>query len=163
MTTLSRSPFATALLAVALCAASAIAGAQDNAPRPAPAAAGQSAQSAQSALPAWEQLTPAQRELLIAPLRERWDANPGERARMYGHAERWRSMTPEQRTRARRGLGHWEHMDPARRRAMRALFGKMRTMSPEQRKALRDQWHAMTQAQRDAWVEANPPQDRDPR
>jgi hypothetical protein len=82
---------------------------------------------------------------------------------MYGHAERWRSMTPEQRARARRGLGHWEHMDPARRREMRALFEKMRTMAPEQRKALRDQWHGMTQAQRNAWVEANSPKDADPR
>lgn len=160
MTTLPRHAFAAALLAVAMCAASGGAGAQDNAPRQAPAPA---AQAAQSALPAWEQLTPAQRELLIAPLRERWDSNPGERARMYGHAERWRSMTPEQRARARRGLGHWEHMDPARRREMRALFEKMRTMAPEQRKALRDQWHAMTQAQRNAWVEANSSKDRDPR
>jgi hypothetical protein len=160
MTTLHRPPVATALFAIALCATSGIAGAQDSAPRQAPAPV---AQAAQPVLPAWDQLTPAQRELLVAPLRERWDSNPGERARMYGHAERWRSMTPEQRARARRGLGHWEHMDPARRREMRALFEKMRTMSPEQRKALRDQWHGMTQAQRSAWVEANPPKDRDPR
>lgn len=160
MTTLPRHAFAAALFAVALCATSGIAGAQDNAPRQVPASA---AQPAQSTLPAWERLTPAQRELLIAPLRERWDANPDERGRMYGHAERWRLMTPEQRARARRGLGHWEHMDPARRREMRALFEKMRTMAPEQRKALRDQWHGMTQAQRNAWVEANSPKDRDPR
>jgi hypothetical protein len=155
-----RQAFAAALLAVAACAPIGPAGAQDSAPRQAPVHA---AQAAPAALPAWEQLTPAQRDLLVAPLRERWNANPGERARMYGHAERWRSMTPEQRARARRGLGHWEHMDPARRREMRALFEKMRTMAPEQRKALRDQWHGMTQAQRSAWVEANPPKDRDPR
>jgi hypothetical protein len=160
MTTIHRHAVATALFAIALCATSGMAGAQDSAPRQAPAPV---AQAAQPVLPAWDQLTPAQRELLVAPLRERWDSNPGERARMYGHAERWRSMTPEQRARARRGLGHWEHMDPARRREMRALFEKMRTMSPEQRKALRDQWHGMTQAQRSAWVEANPPKDRDPR
>jgi hypothetical protein len=153
MTTLPRRAPATALLAVALLAAAGIAGAQEKAPPPA----------AQAALPTWEQLTPAQRDLLVAPLRERWDANPGERARMYGHAERWRSMTPDQRAKARRGLGHWEHMDPARRREMRALFEKMRTMTPDQRKALRDQWHGMTRAQRNAWVEANPPKDRDPR
>jgi hypothetical protein len=163
MTSLFRHAFAATLLAVASCAASGIAGAQDNASRQAPPSVAHPAQAAQSALPAWEQLTPAQRELLIAPLRERWDSNPGERARMYGHAERWRSMTPEQRARARRGLGHWEHMDPARRREMRALFEKMRTMSPEQRKALRDQWHGMTQAQRNAWVESNSPKDGDPR
>lgn len=156
MTTLHRQTFAAALFAIALCATGGIAAAQESAQR-APATA------SQAALPAWDQLTPAQRELLVAPLRERWDANPDERRRMYGHAERWRSMTPEQRARARRGLGHWEHMDPARRREMRALFEKMRTMTTEQRKALRDQWHGMTQAQRNAWVEANPPKDKDPR
>ena len=110
-------------------------------------------------LPAWDQLTPVQRELLVAPVRERWDTNPSERARILRHAQRWQSMTPEQRTRARRGLRHWEHMDPARRAEMRALFEKMKAMSPEQRKALREQWHAMTPEQRRAWVEANPPKD----
>jgi hypothetical protein len=110
-------------------------------------------------LRAWDQLTPAQRELLVAPVRERWDANPSERARILRHAQRWQTMTPEQRTRARRGLRHWEHMDPARRVEMRALFEKMKKMSPEQRKALRDKWHAMTAEQRRAWVEANPPRD----
>lgn len=135
------------VLAAVLVATAATAGAQQKASPPQPA------------LPAWEQLTPAQRDLLVAPLRERWDASPGDRARMYGHAERWRTMTPEERSRARRGMRHWEHMDPERRREMRALFGKMRGMAPEQRKALRDRWHAMTAAERRAWVEANPPKD----
>jgi hypothetical protein len=123
------------------------------------AGAQQNASPAQPALPAWEQLTPAQRDLLVAPLRERWDASPGDRARMYHHAERWREMTPAERSRARRGMRHWEHMDPERRREMRALFGKMRGMTPDQRKALRDHWHAMTSEERRAWVEANPPKD----
>src|SRR3546814_11369012 len=39
-------------------------------------------------LPAWEQLSAEQRERLVAPLRQRWNANPTERARMYRHAER---------------------------------------------------------------------------
>lgn len=143
-------------LAAALLAAAGTACAQQKAPG-APAAV--AAPAAQAALPAWEQLTDAQRELLVAPLRERWNASPGDRARMYRHAERWRAMTPEQRVRARRGLGHWEHMDPEQRREMRALFEKMRGMSPDQRKALRDRWHGMTAAERRAWVEANPPKD----
>lgn len=110
-------------------------------------------------LPGWNQLTPAQRELLVEPVRGRWDANPSERARIMQHAQRWHAMTPEERTRARRGLRHWEHMDPARRIEMRALFEKMKRMSPEQREALRDKWHAMSAKQRRAWVEANPPGD----
>jgi hypothetical protein len=50
-------------------------------------------------------------------------------------------------------------MDPARRREMRALFEQMRHMTEAQRTALRDRWHGMTQAQRDAWVDAHAPKD----
>ena len=110
--------------------------------------------------PAWEQLSTAERDLLTAPIRERWDSNPGERARMLEHARRWQAMTPEQRQRAHHGMKRWSHMDPDKRAEARALFGKMRHMSPEQRKALREQWHAMTPEQRRAWIEANPPQPR---
>jgi hypothetical protein len=109
-----------------------------------------------TAMPAWEQLTPAQRDLLVAPIRERWNSSPGERTRMYQHAQRWQQMTPEQRGRAHHGMRRWEHMDPQKREEMRALFQKMRTMTPEQRHALRDQWHGMTSEQRKAWIQANP-------
>ena len=44
-----------------------------------------------------------------------------------------------------------------------AALKTLGTLAPEQRKALRDQWHGMTQAQRNAWVEANSPKDADPR
>nr|AGW45533.1 hypothetical protein [uncultured bacterium Lac36W] len=110
--------------------------------------------------PAWEQLGTAERDLLTAPVRERWNSNPGERARMLEHARRWQAMTPEQRQRAHHGMKRWSHMDPDKRAEARALFGKMRHMSPEQRKVLREQWHAMTPEQRKAWIEANPPQPR---
>lgn len=124
--------------------------------------AGDKPQDAGSAvpMPAWEQLSAEQRELLVAPLRERWNANPTERSRIYRHAERWQSMTPEQRKHARRGLSHWEHMDPERRAEMKALFQAMKAMSPEERKALRKRWHGMTAEQRRQWVEANPPKPR---
>lgn len=113
-----------------------------------------------TAMPAWEQLTPAQRDLLVAPIRERWNSSPDERTRMYQHAQRWQQMTPEQRGRAHHGMRRWEHMDPQKREEMRALFQKMRAMTPEQRQALRDQWHAMTPEQRKAWIQANPPTTR---
>ena len=112
-------------------------------------------------LPAWEQLSPAQRELLVAPMRDRWNSRPGDRARMLGHAQRWQEMTPEQRQRARHGMHRWEKMDPEHRERMRALFGKMRDMDREERKALRAKWHAMTPAQRKAWVEENAPKQSD--
>lgn len=107
-------------------------------------------------LPAWDQLTPQQRELLIAPVRERWNAQPDDRARMLERAQRWQQMTPEQRQRARHGMQRWEHMNPEQREQMRALYGKMRSLDDEQRKALKAQWRAMTPEQRRAWVQANP-------
>lgn len=109
-----------------------------------------------SPLPAWEQLSPAQREMLIAPVRERWNTQPDERARMLERAQRWQQMTPEQRKRARHGMQRWEHMSPEQREQMRALYAKMSTLDGEQRKALKAQWRAMTPDQRRAWVKANP-------
>ena len=122
--------------------------------------AGDKPQDAALPMPAWEQLSAEQRELLVAPLRERWNANPTERSRIYRHAERWQAMTPDERKHARRGLSHWEHMDPERRAEMKALFQAMKSMSPEERKALRKRWHGMTPEQRRQWVGANPPRPR---
>ncbi len=126
-------------------------------------------------LPAWEQLTPAQREELVAPLRARWNDNPGERAHMLERARRWQAMPPEQRARAHRGMKRWEHMDPARRAEMRALFERtrdmprqqrretfalyhqMRRMTPEQRETLKQQWVRMTADERRAWMREHAP------
>jgi len=127
------------------------------------------------ALPPWEQLTPAQRELLVAPVRERWNASPDDRARMLERARRWQEMPPGQRARARRGMKRWEHMDPATRAGMRILFERtrgmspqqrretfalyhnMRRMTPEQREALRKRWAEMTPAQRQEWMREHAP------
>lgn len=121
-------------------------------------------------LPAWEQLSQAQRDMLVAPLRERWNRKPEERGRMYRRAERWQSMTPEQRERAHRGMQRWERMDPARRAQMRilfentrdmpkaqrreamALFRAMLGMSPAEREALRQRWPRMTTDERRQWL-----------
>src|SRR5690606_3598658 len=40
-------------------------------------------------LPQWDQLSEAQRATLIAPVRERWDAEPGQREAMLERARRW--------------------------------------------------------------------------
>ena len=111
-------------------------------------------------LPAWEQLSAAQREQLIAPVRERWDAEPAQRARMLRHAQRWQQMTPEQRREARHGMRRWEHLNPEQRVQTRALFERMRGLPPGQRSALKQQWKQMTPEQRRAWVQANPPKPR---
>lgn len=61
----------------------------------APAAArpsGSPPPAAEPVLPAWDQLSPEQRDALVAPLRERWNDSPQERARMLEHARRWKSL-----------------------------------------------------------------------
>ncbi|HBS61613.1 MAG TPA: hypothetical protein DEB32_02545 [Stenotrophomonas sp.] len=110
-----------------------------------------------SPLPNWDQLTPQQREALIAPVRDRWnDAPPPQRERMLQHGQRWQEMTPEQRDLARRGRHRFENMSPEQREQARALFAQMRTMNPAQRDELRARWARMTPDQRQDWLKANP-------
>lgn len=120
------------------------------------------AQSTPAPLPAWDKLTPQQREALIAPVRDRWNREPEDRGRMLERAQRWQAMTPEQRAQARHGQKRFEDMNPDQRRQARALYGQMKALTPEQREALREQWKKMTPEQREAWMRDNaPPRDRD--
>ncbi|MFY1079926.1 DUF3106 domain-containing protein, partial [Escherichia coli] len=69
-------------------------------------------------------MSEAQRESLLAPLRDRWNsADAGQRQRMLSHGQRWQTMSPEERDKARRGLRRFEHMSPEQREQARALFG----------------------------------------
>lgn len=103
-------------------------------------------------LPEWDQLTPAQRDAMIAVLRDRWNANPRGRGEMLRHAERWGQMTPEQRRGARHGRQRLEQMSPEDRARARAAYARMRAMSPEERRALREKLRAMTPEERAAWL-----------
>jgi len=138
------------------------------------------AQPAPAALPAWEQLSDAQRAELVAPLRDHWNRAPEDRAHMLERAQRWQSMSPAERREADRGMRRWDRMNPARRAQMQVLFDKTRDMPPQQRRAtfalfrallpldgphreaLLRQWKAMSAAQRDAWVQAHQPPHRGP-
>lgn len=112
------------------------------------------AQNPQS-LPAWEQLSPAQREQLIAPLRERWNSQPQLRTRMLRNAQRWQQLDPQQRQRAQRGLQRLEKMTPQQRQQARMLYRHMQQLPEAQRRALREQLRAMTPEQRRAWMQQN--------
>lgn len=115
------------------------------------------AQSAPPALPAWDQLTPTQREQLVAPLRERWNnADAAQRQRMLGHAQRWQQLTPDQRRRAHRGLQRFQHMDPGQRAQMQALFAAIRPLPRERQREILAQWRQMTPEQKQAWLKAHP-------
>lgn len=111
-------------------------------------------QSAQNVAqpPEWERLTQAQREALMVVVRERWNANPGQRAKMLQHAERWQRMTPEQRQRAQQGQRRWTQMSPEQRKRARAKFEQHGDLPPQQRAALREQLKAMTPEQRREWM-----------
>lgn len=108
-------------------------------------------------LPEWDRLTPAQREALIEPVRQRWNSEPEQRPRMLRHAQRWQSMTPEQRRAAHRGMRRFHGLTPEQRAEARVLFQKMRSLDPQQRAQLREQWARMTPQQRQRWIKDNTP------
>ena len=125
-----------------------------------PAFAFAQAQPAATQYPEWDQLTPTQREALIAPLRERWNSNPDERSRMVERAQRWKTMPRDQRDRARHGLQRWEHMSPEQRTEARGLFHAMRGMDKEQRKVFLAEWRKKTVQQKAEWMKAHPTPER---
>lgn len=129
-----------------------------------PAFAFAQAATAAAQYPDWDQLTPAQRDALVAPLRERWNSNPGERTRMLERAQRWKAMPRDQRDRARHGMQRWEHMSPEQRGDARALFHAMRSMDKDQRKLFLADWRKKTAQQKAEWLQAHPaPERREPR
>jgi hypothetical protein len=111
----------------------------------------------------WDKLSPAQREMLVAPLKDRWNANPEERARMLERARRWQAMPPAQRDRALHGMSRWEHMPPKQRDEARALFHFMRGQPEAERKAFLAQWRQMTPEQKSDWLKMHPAPERQPR
>ena len=134
---LSRTLVPTALLSLLLCGGSAF------------------AQSAPP--PAWDQLTPTQREQLIGPVRDRFNgASAEERGRMLEHARRWQTMSPAERAEARDGMHSWKRLPPEQREEARALYSKLRSLPEVEREALRDRWKQMTPEQRRRWAAENP-------
>ena len=106
-------------------------------------------------LPAWDQLSPAQREQLIAPLRERWNSQPQVRARMLRNAQRWQQLEPKQREHAQRGLRRLEQMSPQQRQHARALYQRLQQLPEAERRTLRERLRTMTPEQRRAWMQQN--------
>jgi len=103
-------------------------------------------------LPEWDRLSQAQRDALLAMVREQWNSNPQQRARLMRQAEHWRQLTPEQRKRAQQGRHLWQQMSPEERKRARAAFEHSKHLSPEERAALRDKLRAMTPEQRREWL-----------
>ena len=77
----------------------------------------------------WEELSPAQQEVLHG-MRSEWDQLPPQRqATRSRRAQRWETMTPEQRAGARQRFERW------------------RSMPPEQRQRMRERWQEDTRQQ----------------
>jgi hypothetical protein len=104
-------------------------------------------------LPDWDRLSEAQRALLVAPIRERWNAEPEARARMLRHAQRWQQLTPEQRRHAHRGMKRWSHLSPEQRDRARVIFARIQDLPEAERRQWRENWRRMTPEQRKAWLE----------
>ena len=91
----------------------------------------------------WDQLTPAQRQLLQKAHEDRWNAMSAEQQqRMLKGAERWQKMTPEERARIRAKREKFRSMSPEERAGMREKFRERREafakLPPEQQQAIRD-------------------------
>ncbi len=105
----------------------------------------------------WDQLSAAQRDVLTAQISERWNkATPEQRTRWLEHANKWSQMTPEQRAAASKGRGKFKAMSPAMREARRAVFYKAQSLKEADRKAFFESFRKMSEAERAAWVKANP-------
>lgn len=109
-------------------------------------------------LPSWEQLSPAQREVLSTPIRERWNqAAYEQRLRWLRQAERWQNLSPEERRLVLQGIRRYRNADPETRARLRDIFEHMSTLPPSERKALREKWRALSPEQRRAWMQAGGP------
>lgn len=92
------------------------------------------------AAPAWDQLTPAQQEVLRG-LESDWTNLPEERRELLARgAERWAAMTPAEQEQAQSRLARWKDLDPERRERVLRMREQFRSMTPEQREQLRSRY-----------------------
>jgi hypothetical protein len=118
-------------------------------------------------VPGWDELTPAQREIL-QPFGGHWDRIPAwRRVRLLENVERIQRLPPERRRAAIEGLRRYGQMNPQQRERARRSFEAMRRLPPEERRALQALWQSMTPEQRRAWLETggpgiSPPPQREP-
>ena len=119
-------------------------------------AAAQDKPATTTPMPEWDQLNSAQRDELIAPLRDRWNSSPEDRTRLMERARRWKTMPSDTRQRAHHGMQRWDKMSPEQRQHAQSLFHAMRQLDKPEREAFLAKWHAMTPQQRNDWVTAHP-------
>ncbi len=81
----------------------------------------------------WQNLNPAQREVL-APVAGQWDQLPEDsKATLMRVAKRYENLSPEQQDRVRDRIGQWASMSHEERERARENYRKYKAMSPAQR------------------------------
>ena len=103
---------------------------------------------AAAAPPAWEALTPAQRQAL-APLQRDWPAiEPGRKDKWIELASRFPSMTPDERLRMQARMTEWARMTPDERTRARLQFQETRQLPSDEKQARWEAYQALTEEER---------------
>ncbi|HEY8973403.1 MAG TPA: DUF3106 domain-containing protein [Burkholderiaceae bacterium] len=85
--------------------------------------------------PAWNELSPAHRQVL-APLANDWNGlDSRSKERWIDVAGRFHRMPPEEQQRATQRMGEWAHMSIQQRTQARTVFQETRGLSKEEREA----------------------------
>ncbi|MBC7946211.1 MAG: DUF3106 domain-containing protein [Burkholderiales bacterium] len=99
--------------------------------------------------PAWEQLTPQQKQVL-APLAAEWSSFPDvQRSKLLGIAQRFPGLSPDQKQRVQSRLAEWSKLTPAQRDLARQNFRNLKQLPPEKREEAKKKWDEYQQFQAD--------------
>jgi TRAP-type C4-dicarboxylate transport system substrate-binding protein len=94
------------------------------------------------AAPTWDQLSPAQRQVLSG-MQQEWNTLPEERRdNLVQGADKWLSLSPEEKAKAESRLQRFNSLDPDRKARMRQLRDEYRNMTPEQRADIKERYKA---------------------
>jgi hypothetical protein len=139
-----------ALRAAALCAAAALVAAGAWAAPPVPASSAHPAGTSPRDVggPRWNELTPAQRQVL-APLANEWNSiDDRSKERWLGVAGRFHKLPPEEQQRATQRMAEWSRMTPQERTQARLNFQESRTVPKAERQARWEQYQALSEEQK---------------
>ena len=90
--------------------------------------------------PAWEQLTPAQQQIL-APIQGEWDKLDAIRKQKWiGITQRYPKMKPEEQARLQKRMQEWATLTPDQRRAAREKYREFEQLPTQERQAIREKW-----------------------
>jgi hypothetical protein len=98
--------------------------------------------------PRWNDLTPAQRQVL-APLAGDWNSiDDRGKERWLGVAGRFHKLPPEEQQRATQRMVEWSHMTPQQRTQARLNFQETRDVPKAERQARWEQYQALSEDQK---------------